>query len=79
MTGYVANLLSNEMLLILRNEIEKFQIDQSFLTSLFLSSKSSWLTPENKYCFLGLVVEILENEIELLDVQIKSHEFQDPK
>jgi len=41
--------------------------------------KSSRLTPENKYCFLGLVVERLENEIELLNVQIKSHEFQDSK
>ena len=79
MTGYVENPLSSEMLLILRDEIAKFHIDQSFLTSLFLSLKSSQLTPENKYCFLGLVVERLENEIELLDFQIKSHEFQDPK
>ena len=61
MTGYVANLLSSEMLLILRDEMEKFQIDQSFLTSLLLSLKSSQLTHENKYCFLGLVVERLEN------------------
>ena len=67
------------MLLILRDEIAKFQIDQSFLTLLFLSLKSSRLTPENRYCFLGLVVEKLENEIEWLDVQIKSLEFQDPK
>jgi len=79
MMGYVENPLSSEMLLILRDEIAKFQIDQSFLTSLFLSLKSSWLTPENKYFFLGLVVERLENEIELLEVQIKSHELQDPK
>ena len=71
MIGYVANPLSSEMLFTLRDEIAKFQIDQSFLTSFFLSLKSSRLTPENKYCFLGLVVERLENNIELLDVQIK--------
>jgi len=75
MTGYVENLLSSELLLTLRDELEKFQIDQNFSTSMFLCLKSSRLTPENKYCFLGLVAEILENEIELFDVQIKSHEF----
>lgn len=41
--------------------------------------KSSQLTPKNKICFLGLVAEKLENEIELLDVQIVSYDFQDPK
>ena len=79
MTWYVENPLSSEMLLISRDGIENFQIDPSFLTSLCLNLKSSRLTPKNKYCFLGLVVERLENEIKLLDVQIKSHEFQDPK
>ena len=75
MTGYVANPLSSEMLLTLRDELAKFQIDQSFSTSVFHFLKSSQLIPESKYCFLGLVIERLENEIELLDVQIKSHEF----
>ena len=79
MIGYVENPLSSEMLFTLRDEIAKFQIDESFLTSFFLRLKSNRLTPENKYCFLGLVVERLENNIELLDVQIKSHEFKGPK
>ena len=79
MIGYVADPLSSEMVLTLRDELAKFHIDQNFSTWVFLSLKSSWLTPESKYCFLGLVAEILENEIELLDVQIKSHEFRDPK
>ena len=41
--------------------------------------KSSRLTPKNKICFLGLAAKKLENEIELLDVQIGSYDFQDPK
>jgi len=41
--------------------------------------KSSRLAPESKNYFLGLVVERLENEIELLDVHIESYDFQDPK
>ena len=79
MTGYVENLLSSEMLLMLRDEIEKFQIDQSFSPLIFYCLKSSRLTPEGKNCFLGLVVERLENEIELLNFQIESYNFQDPK
>jgi hypothetical protein len=41
--------------------------------------KSSRLTPKGKICFLGLIVEKLENGFELLDVQIESHDVQDPK
>jgi len=77
MTGYVENPLSSEILLTLRNELAKFHIDQNFSTSVFRCLKSCRLTPEGKNCFLGLVVERLENEIELLDVQIESYDFQD--
>jgi hypothetical protein len=79
MTGYVANPLSGEMLQTLRDELAEFQIDENFSTSVFLCLKSSRLTPEGKSCFLGLVAERLENEFELLDVQIESYDFQDPK
>lgn len=79
MTGYVEHALFGEILLTLRNELLKFQIDHSFSTSVFHCLKSSRLTPEGKTCFLGLVAERLENEIELLDVKIESYDFQDPK
>ena len=79
MTGYVANPLSSEMLQTLRDELAEFQIDEIFSKTIFLCLKSSRLTAEGKSCFLGLVVEILENEFELLDVQFESHDFQDPK
>ena len=77
MTGYVENPLNGEILLTLRNELAEFQIDHNFSASVFRCLKSSRLTLEGKNCFLGLVVEILENEIELLDVQIESYDFQD--
>ena len=79
MTGYLENPLSGEILLTLRNELVEFQIDENFSTSIFRCLKSNQLTPESKDRFLGLVSERLENEIELLDVQIESYDFQDPK
>ena len=57
------NPLSSEILLTLRDELAKFQIDQNFSTSVFLCLKSSQLTPKSKYCFLGLVAEILEMKL----------------
>jgi hypothetical protein len=63
----------------LRDELEEFQIDENFLTTLSLRLKSSRLTPKGKSCFLGLIAKRLENGFELLDVQIESHDFQDPK
>ena len=46
---------------------------------MFLCLKPSRFTPEGKSCFLGLVVERLKNEFELLDVGFQSYDFQDPK
>jgi hypothetical protein len=61
MTGYVENPLSGEILQNLRDELAEFQIDEIFSTTVFICLKSSRFTPEGKSCFLGLVVEILEN------------------
>ena len=61
MTGYVANSLYDEMLQSVRDELEKFQIDEHFSTIVFLGLRSSRLTPKNKICFLGLDAERLEN------------------
>jgi hypothetical protein len=71
--------ISGEMLQTLRDELEEFQIDENFSTSVFICLKSREVTPKGKICFLGLIDERLENGFELLDVQIESYDFQDPK
>jgi hypothetical protein len=79
MSGYVPNTLSGELLQTLRVELAEFHIDDIFSKALFLCLKSNPFTPEGKSCFLGLVVERLKNEFELLDVGFESYDFQDPK
>jgi hypothetical protein len=37
------------------------------------------ISPEIKICVLELVAERFEKDIELLDLQIQSYSFQDPK
>ena len=79
MTGYVANLLSCEALKGIRNELAEFQIDESLLTVMFHRFKSRKYPSKSKICFLALVVEIFEKDIEILNLQIESYSFQDPK
>ena len=79
MTGYVENPLYDEMLQSVRDEFAEFQIDEHFSTIVFCCLKSSRLTPEKKIFFIGLGAKKSENEIELLDVQIGSYDFQDLK
>jgi hypothetical protein len=79
MTGYVVNPLSPEDLKEFRNKLAEFHIDEDFLTIVFRILESSKFSPKSKICFLELVVEKFENDIELLDSQIQSYNFRDLK
>ena len=79
MTGFVANLFSYEVLNGFRNQLAEFQFDESFLTTVFHIFKTKKIRFEAKARFLELVIEKFENGIELLDSQIQSYNFQDPK
>jgi hypothetical protein len=79
MTGYVANPISCEAIKEFRGKLAEFHIDEDFLTTVFRILESSKFSPKSKICFLELVVEKFENDIELLDSQIQSYNFLDLK
>jgi hypothetical protein len=79
MNGYVRNPLSCEVLKEFRDKLVEFPIDENCSTTLFHCLKSNKFSPKGKICFLELVVEIFEEDIELFDSQIQSYNFQDPK
>ena len=70
MTGYVENPISCEAIEELRGKLAEFHIDEDFLTTVFYILESSKFSPKSKICFLELVVENFENDIELFDYQI---------
>ena len=77
MTIFVENLLSREVLNAFRNQLVEFQLYEDFLPPIFLILKSSKINPEA--IFPKIVVEKCEIDIELLNSQIQSFNFQDPK
>jgi hypothetical protein len=79
MTGYVANPISCEAIEEFRGKLAEFHIDEDFLTTVFRILESSKFSPKSKICFLELVIEKFENDIELLDSQIQSYNFLDLK
>jgi hypothetical protein len=79
MNGYVTNPLSCEVLKEFIDNLAEFPIDEIFSTTLFHFLKSRKISPESKICFLKLVIERFEKDSELLDSQIQSYNFQDPK
>jgi hypothetical protein len=54
------------------DNLAEFPIDEIFSTTLFHCLKSRKFSPKGKICFLELVVERFEEDIELLDSQIQS-------
>ena len=79
MTGFVENLSFDEILNEFRDELSKLQFDEDFLRDFFLLFKSRKCSPQVKKWLLDLISENYENEIKLLDSQIQSYNFQDPK
>ena len=79
MTRFVENLLSSEVLNAFKNQLSEFQLDEDFLEVVFLILKSRKFSPEARTCFLEIVVEWYETGIELLNSQIQSYNFWDPK
>jgi hypothetical protein len=67
MTGYVENPISCEAIKEFKDELEDFQIDEVFLTTMFHFWKSRNFSPEVKICVLELFTERLEKDIELLN------------
>ena len=76
MNGYVIKPLPHEVLEKCRNELAEIPFDEEFSTIVFQCLKLSRCPPEVKTCFLELVVERFEREIELLDSQTQPHDFQ---
>jgi hypothetical protein len=79
MIGYVANPISCEAIKEFRDELADFQIDEVLLTTVFHCWKSRKFSPEVKICVLELFSERLEKDIEILNTQIQSYNFQNPK
>ena len=79
MTGYEVNPISRAVIEKIRNVLAEFHIDEDFLKIVLRIPDSSKLSPKGKICFLELVVEKFENDIELLDSQIQSYNFRDLK
>ena len=79
MTSFVVDLLSRKDLNSFRNQLSEFQLNGDFLEAVFLILESRKFCPEAKKCFLEVVFERYENGIELLNSQIQSYTFRDPK
>ena len=80
MVEYVANSALCEALNEFRARLVDYELNEEFFSTLFhllKSSKSSSKIFKTKLC--ELVVEIIEKEIQCLDEQIQSYDFQDPK
>jgi len=76
MNGYVTKPLSHEVLEKYRNELAEIPIDEEFSTIVFQCLELSRCPPECKTCFLELIVERFKREVELLDSQTQSYDFQ---
>ena len=62
-----------------RDNLVDIQIDEVFSMNVLHCLRSTKISPEGKTGFSELFVERFENEIKLLNDQIKSYHFQDPK
>ena len=79
MVGYVANPAHCEAVKEVRNWLADIEINEEFVRVWFQCLKSPKFPLETKTGFCELVVEKLEKEIQCLDEQIQSYDFQDPK
>ena len=79
MVGYVADPALCEALNGVRECLVDIEINEEFFSIFLQCLKSPKLHLEGKTRFCELVVERVENEIQCLDEQIQSYDFQDPK
>ena len=79
MVGYVANPSLCEALNGVREWLVDIETNEEFFSDFFQSLKSPEFSPEAKIGACELIVEKLEKEIQCLDEQIQSYDFQDPK
>jgi len=76
MVGYVAN---PEGVKEVRNQLADEELDEDFFSALLQCLKSPKFPLDAKTSVCGLVVERIERELQCLDEQIQSYDFQDPK
>ena len=76
MVGYVANPALCEAVEEIRKELADTEFDEDVFSALLHLLKSSKFF-KTKFC--ELIVERIEKEIQCLDEQIQSYDFQDPK
>jgi hypothetical protein len=79
MVGYVADPALCEALNGVREWLVDIEINEEFFSIFLQCLKSPEFHLEGKTRFGELVVERVENEIQYLDEQIQSYNFQDPK
>jgi hypothetical protein len=79
MTRYVENPIYCEAIEKFRDELADFHIDEVSLTNCASLFQIEKLFSESKICVLELVAEKLEKDVELVDSQIQSYNFIDPK
>jgi len=79
MVGYVANPALSEAVEDVRNLLADYEINEEFVRVLLQCLKSPKFPLETKTRFCELIVEKFEKEIQCLDEQIQSYDFQDPK
>jgi len=79
MVGYVANPALREAVNDDRHWLADFELNEKFVSGFLQGLKSSEFPFEVKTSVYELVVERIEDEIQWLDEQIKSYDFQDPK
>ena len=79
MTWYVENPTYYEAIEECRGELADLQFDEVSLTVVFHCCKLKNYSHKSKICVLELLAENLERDIELLNTQIHSYNFQSPK
>ena len=79
MVGYVADPALCKVLKEVRDQLVDIEIDEVFFIAVLQFLRSMKFPPKAKTGFFELVVEKFEKEIQYLNDQIQSYEFQDPK
>lgn len=76
MTRYVANLVSIEGFREYWDMFDDDQIDEAFSKFLSIYLYSCKCSSKDKICFLGTFIEKLDKDLEALEFQIDSRDFE---